>query len=79
MYILDNRQNGTYQAPVGQSDDESEQEDAIEAAEEWVSNTCSGGGVQSDVAMALWLSGMAQGEQYLRAEKAGCVERPVSA
>lgn len=47
------------------SDDESDQEDALSTAESWVTDNCSSGGVEEDVAMAFWLRGMADGETFV--------------
>lgn len=48
---------------------EADQEEGLSSAEAWVAENCSNGGVEEDVAMALWLRGMAEGESFLRSEK----------
>lgn len=50
------------------TDDEDDQETAISKAEEWVTDNCSGKGVEEDVAMALWLRGLVDGEAFLRCQ-----------
>lgn len=54
------------EAANNSTDDEDDQEAAISDAEEWVTDNCSSGGVAEDVAMALWLKGMVEGETFLR-------------
>ena len=54
------------------TDSETDQESALSRAESWVTNNCSNGGIEDDVAMALWLRGMVEGESYLRSEKMDC-------
>jgi len=49
------------QAANASSDDAGEQEDAIAEAEGWVTDNVSQGGVESTVAMALWLRGLDAG------------------
>lgn len=61
------------------SDDETEQDEAISQAEVWVTNNCSPSGIEEDVAMALWLRGMTQGESYLRTENTVVADQPVGA
>lgn len=50
------------------SDDAADQEGAIAAAESWVAENCSDGGAAEDVAMALWLRGIEEGEAFLRSQ-----------
>lgn len=51
------------------SGDDADRQDAVlDVVEEMVSQTCSDGGVQEDVAMALWLRGHDGGEAYLRSQ-----------
>lgn len=45
--------------------DEEAQENTLSETEDWVSNNCSGGGIEEDVAMALWLRGPSLGEAFL--------------
>lgn len=62
------------EAANGSSDDEGDQEDALSIAESWVTENCSGGGIEEDVAMALWLDGMVDGEARLHKVKLVQVE-----
>lgn len=50
------------------TDQDSDQEHALSNSEEWVANNCSDGGIEEDVAMALWLRGTVEGETYLLSE-----------
>lgn len=50
------------------TDEASDQDQELSNSEEWVANNCSDGGIEEDVAMALWLRGTVDGETYLLSE-----------
>ena len=58
------------EAANASTDDEGSQDEAIARAESWVTDHCSGGSIEEDVAMALWLRGFSAGESYLVKNKA---------
>ncbi len=57
------------------TDAPADQESSIAAAEAWVSDNCSDGGIAEEVAMALWLRGLVEGEALLRDGMVRPVER----
>lgn len=56
------------EAANGSSEDDDDQDNAISSAETWVTDHCSDGGIEEDVAMALWLRGTSDGESFLLSE-----------
>lgn len=55
------------QAANETSDDPNEQEAVITAAEDWVASHLSGAGYHADIAITLYLNGVREGAQRLRA------------